>query len=91
MQSISGNTMGVLFRVIDTGIGIAENQHDKLFKPFSQVDGSVDRTYDGTGISLALALRLVQLMGGEVGVESKEGKGSTFWFELPLGCETTAV
>jgi len=90
LPSMAGEDTRVMFRVIDTGIGIASDQYDKLFKVFSQVDGSSSRAYGGMGISLALAQRLVQLMGGEVGVESEQNKGSTFWFELPLGCESAA-
>jgi signal transduction histidine kinase len=69
--------------VSDTGIGIAPEDQPKLFKEFSQLDASASRKYEGTGLGLALSRRLVEMQGGEIGVESEIGKGSTFWFTLP--------
>jgi signal transduction histidine kinase/CheY-like chemotaxis protein len=74
----------VRFAVRDTGVGIAPERMDRLFKRFSQVDGSVTRNYGGTGLGLAICKGLVDLMGGMIGVDSKLGEGSTFWFELKL-------
>lgn len=72
------------FEVQDTGVGIAEKDIPSLFQPFTQVDSSSTRRYGGSGLGLSICARLVQLMGGEIGVQSLAGKGTTFWFNIPL-------
>jgi PAS domain S-box-containing protein len=75
----------VRFEVEDSGIGIDPAQIERLFKPFEQADSSTTRNFGGTGLGLAITRHLAQLMGGEVGVSSELGKGSTFWFSVQLG------
>ncbi|CAM2068680.1 Response regulator [Sulfidibacter corallicola] len=70
--------------VNDTGSGIADTQLDTIFEPFYQADGSEERHYGGTGLGLSITRKLVELHGGKIGVRSKEGEGTTFWFTLPL-------
>ncbi|MBL9004233.1 MAG: PAS domain S-box protein [Myxococcales bacterium] len=72
------------FTVSDTGVGIPPSARHKLFRPFSQVDASSARRHQGTGLGLSLSRRLVQALGGEIGIDSQMGQGTTLWFTLPL-------
>lgn len=74
----------LIFSIIDTGIGIKKSDQEKLFKPFSQIRNNLHQNYKGTGLGLALSLKLAKLHGGEIRVFSEEGKGSNFTLYLPL-------
>ena len=89
MASSEGK-VGLRFEVRDSGIGIPKDRLGRLFQSFSQVDSSTTRKYGGTGLGLVICKRLVEAMDGQIGVESEEGLGSTFWFEIELDVDPSA-
>ncbi|MBF0231708.1 MAG: response regulator [Desulfamplus sp.] len=79
------NSIELFFTIKDTGIGIQKDKLTLIFESFTQADGSITRKYGGTGLGTTIAKQLVEMMGGKIGVESEEGKGSSFWFSIILG------
>jgi signal transduction histidine kinase/ActR/RegA family two-component response regulator len=88
LESENDRPATICFSVIDTGIGIPEDRQSILFSPFTQIDGSTTRQHGGTGLGLAISKNLAELMGGKIGLVSKEGEGSTFWLTVPLEKQT---
>lgn len=89
--SDDGRQVRLRFEVRDTGIGLDDGAKSRVFKAFTQADNSTTRKFGGSGLGLSIAMQLVQLMGGEIGVDSQIAQGSTFWFELSLAHAQAAV
>ncbi len=86
VQTTSQDKVNVRFSVTDSGIGLTQEQQDKLFQPFMQADGTINRRFGGTGLGLSISKQLVELMEGTIGIESIKDSGSTFWFLVPFEC-----
>jgi len=90
LEGLDGDAARVLFSVSDTGIGIPVRKHEAIFEAFVQADTSTTRQYGGTGLGLTISSRLVTAMGGQLGLRSEEGEGSTFFFTLPMTVQAEA-
>jgi CheY-like chemotaxis protein/anti-sigma regulatory factor (Ser/Thr protein kinase) len=91
LEKQEAQSLTVRMQVEDTGIGIPADRLDRLFKSFSQVDSSTTRKFGGTGLGLVISKQLVELMGGQIGIQSEDGKGTTFWFTLKLAAAASEL
>ncbi len=82
-----GHPQRLRFEVVDTGIGIPESSQARIFESFTQADPTITRRFGGTGLGTAIAKQLVEALGGQIGLHSREGEGTTFWFELPFALQ----